>query len=119
MIRITTILILFCSLTVAASAQGVSITNTPAGTVTSFKFGCHGCGPVVAVPVVPVVPVAPAVIYRPVVQYQPLQYQGSTYSKKVYPTPIRNFLFGKGHVTNYYAPYRTNNVPYQYPRQLQ
>lgn len=105
-------LIVICSLTVAASGQGVSITNTPAGTVTSFKFGCRGCGPVVAVPVVPVVPVVPAVIYRPVVQYQPLQYQGSTYSKKVYATPVRNFLFGKGHVTNYYA-------PYQYPRQLQ
>lgn len=48
----------------------------------------------------------PPVIYQPQmqIQWQPLQYQGSTYQPKFYRTPIRNWLFGTGTINHYYSP---------------
>lgn len=46
----------------------------------------------------------PSTIYRPVLQFQPLQYQGSTYQPRAYRTPLRSWLFGTGTVSHYYQP---------------
>lgn len=46
----------------------------------------------------------PRIIYRPQVQIIPYQYEGSTYQPRVYRTPLRNFLFGRGVLNHYYSP---------------
>jgi hypothetical protein len=46
----------------------------------------------------------PPVIFRPQVQWQPYQFQGSTFIPRTYPTPLRNLLFGTGTITHFYSP---------------
>ena len=64
---------------------------------------CHP-RPIIAPPLPPVYnTVPPPVIYRPQVQWQPVQYQGSTYSPRAYRTPVRNWFFGIGTLNHYYG----------------
>ena len=48
----------------------------------------------------------PPVIYQPRTVYQPYQYQGSTVAQIQYPTPIRNWWFGRYRTWHYYRPMR-------------
>ena len=84
---------------------GIPVTST----VAQVNTGCIGgnCYPVAPSPVIGYPMVGPPpVLYQPryQIQYQPYLYRGSVYQKREYRTPVRNWLFGTGHINHYYSP---------------
>ena len=52
---------------------------------------------------------APQTIVIPRVVPQAYQYQRSTYQPRYYGTPVRNWIWGRGVVTHWYAPANVAN----------
>lgn len=91
------IVALFVASTIYAAGVGVHVGGNP-GVSVSVNPTCFGgnCG----------FAAAPWYIYQPRVYYQPYQYQGTVVSEMRYPTPLRNWFFGRSRSYHYYTPAR-------------
>ncbi|MEM6363317.1 MAG: hypothetical protein AAF745_02740 [Planctomycetota bacterium] len=47
---------------------------------------------------------APPMLYQQQVVARPMQYRGTTYQQRTFPTPFRSMLFGTGRAQHFYSP---------------